>query len=96
MWQRKLLVSILFPIFLKIKTYGTLFKYLNLQKMEKSPDERPFLAVFKLRLASANYMATPFSSGWTESDFSTGTDLGKILGYSSVRTDPDTDNLTKI
>ena len=27
--------------------------------MEKSPDERPFLAVFKLRLASANYMATP-------------------------------------
>ena len=27
--------------------------------MEKSPDERPFLSVFKLRLASANLMATP-------------------------------------
>ena len=30
--------------------------------MVKSPDERPFLAVFKLRLASANYMATPYRS----------------------------------
>ena len=30
--------------------------------MEKSPDERPFLAIFKLQLASANYMATPLKS----------------------------------
>ena len=29
--------------------------------MEKSPDERPFLSVFKLRLASANSMATPYN-----------------------------------
>ena len=28
--------------------------------MEKSPNERPFLALFKLRLASANSMATPY------------------------------------
>ena len=46
--------------------------------MVKSPDERPFLAAFKLRLASANSMATPHlyneelliihpsQEGWTE------------------------------
>ena len=28
--------------------------------MEKSPDEQPFLAAYKLRLASANSKTTPF------------------------------------
>ena len=31
--------------------------------MGKSPDEQPSLAVYKLRLASANSMASPFGIG---------------------------------
>ena len=50
--------------------------------MEKSPDERPFLDVFKLRLASANSMATPYSG--TEHPV----DLRPVCKFKFVRCDP--------
>ena len=36
------------------------FKHINWQEMGKSSDEQPFLAAYKLRLASANSKTTPY------------------------------------
>ena len=49
--------------------------------MVKSPNEMPFLAVFKPRLASANYMATPYKElGYTN--------LSSKIGLSDMKNVP--------
>ena len=47
-------------IFWKIKLYRAPLYLINWQVMGKSPDEQPFLAAYKLRLASANSKTSPF------------------------------------
>ena len=56
--HRKVCFYIFKVRFLRIEIYGPLLNHINLQKMAKSPDEQPSLAVYKL-IAIANSRTTP-------------------------------------
>ena len=51
-WRSEKRSFLFFPLnFLKIKLYRAPLNHINWQEMGKSPDEQPFLAAYKLRLA---------------------------------------------
>ena len=60
-WRSETGSFIFFPLnFLTIKLYRAPLNHINWQEMGTSPNEQPFLAAYKLWLASANAKTTPF------------------------------------